>query len=209
MTFLFDSVIALISSKKDAILAKASEKSEAHRVGDALQQEKGKMDPAAEIEYPFFLPTPSFDLGVASTPIISNEVDAIIAGVVKDCEIEEQADVATKTINEDQGSPPSSPTLGLPIKRAPRPIRILQSPSITDAGKQIKLSDDAIVFYKHDKKADDADVVAFQNRFNRGYKLRNKKKFNDADDVIYPSFALDSITVWHQLIDSKSSLSSM
>ncbi|CAA3010722.1 Hypothetical predicted protein [Olea europaea subsp. europaea] len=174
MTFLSDFVTTLISSKMDTILAKASEKSEAHSVGDALQQEKGKMDLADEIEYPFFPPTPSFDLGVASTPIISNEIDVIIAGMVKDCEIEEQADVATKTINEDQGSPPSSLTLGLPIKRAPRPTRTLQSPSITGAGKQIKLSDDAIVFDKHDKKADNADVVAFQNWFNRGYKLRNK-----------------------------------
>ncbi|CAA3025415.1 Hypothetical predicted protein [Olea europaea subsp. europaea] len=99
----------------DAILAKATEKSEGHSVGDAPQQEKvidieqnidrkgkGKMDPADEIKYPSFPPTPSFDLGVASTPIISNEVDVIIAGVVKDCETKEQVDVATKTINENQ-----------------------------------------------------------------------------------------------------------
>ncbi|CAA3011111.1 Hypothetical predicted protein [Olea europaea subsp. europaea] len=50
---------------------------------------KGKMNPADEIEYPSFPLTSSFNLGVASTPIISNEVDAIIAGLVKDCEIEE------------------------------------------------------------------------------------------------------------------------
>ncbi|CAA2954429.1 Hypothetical predicted protein [Olea europaea subsp. europaea] len=111
MTFLSDSVTALISSTIDAIVAKATGKSEGHSVGDAPQQEKvtdiqqhidmkgeGKMDPADEIEYP----TPSFDLGVASTQIISNEVGAIIAGVVKDYEIEEQTDVVTKTVNEDQ-----------------------------------------------------------------------------------------------------------
>ncbi|CAA2993003.1 Hypothetical predicted protein [Olea europaea subsp. europaea] len=115
MTFLSDFVIALILSTIDAILAKATEKSEAHSVGDAPQQEKfidieqnidrkgkGETDPANEIEYSSFPPTPSFDLGVASTPIISNEVDVIIAGVVNDCETEEQADVATKAINEDQ-----------------------------------------------------------------------------------------------------------
>ncbi|CAA3005018.1 Hypothetical predicted protein [Olea europaea subsp. europaea] len=97
MTFLSESVTALISSMMDAILAKATEKSEAHSVGDVPQQKKvtdieqnidrkgkGKMDLADEIKYLSFPPTPSFDLGVASTPIISNEVDAIIAGVVKD-----------------------------------------------------------------------------------------------------------------------------
>ncbi|CAA2978066.1 Hypothetical predicted protein [Olea europaea subsp. europaea] len=168
----------------DAIVAKATENSEGHSVGDAPQQEKvtdiqqhidrkgnDKMDPTDEIEYPSFPPTPSFDLGVASTPIISNEVDAIIAGVVKDGKIEEQADVATKTVNENQGSPPSAVTSGLPIKRAPKPTWILQSPYVTDVGKQIKHSDYAIVFDKH---ADEADVVAFQNWFNRGYKPRNK-----------------------------------
>ncbi|CAA2964505.1 Hypothetical predicted protein [Olea europaea subsp. europaea] len=115
MTFLSDFVTALITSMMDAIVAKATKKSEVHSVGDAPQQEKvtdiqqnidrkdkGKMDPADEIEYSSFPPTPSFNLGVASTPIIFNEVDAIIAGVVKYCEIEEQANVATKTINEDQ-----------------------------------------------------------------------------------------------------------
>ncbi|CAA2971717.1 Hypothetical predicted protein [Olea europaea subsp. europaea] len=186
MTFLSSFITTLISSMMDAILAKATEKSEANSVGDAPQQEtitdieqnidrkgKGKIDPANEIEYSFFPPTPSFDLGVVSTPIISNKVDAIIAGVVKDCEIEEQADVVTKTINEDQGSPPSAPTLGLPIKRAPRPTRILQFPYVTGVGKQIKYSDDAIVYDKHNKKADEADVVAFQNWFNRVYKPRN------------------------------------
>ncbi|CAA2993974.1 uncharacterized protein LOC111375093 [Olea europaea var. sylvestris] len=102
MPFLSDSITALISSTMDAILAKATEKSETHSVGDAPQQEKvtdieqnidrkgnSKMDPADEIKYLSFPPTLSFDLGVASTPIISNEVDVIIAGVVKDCETEE------------------------------------------------------------------------------------------------------------------------
>ncbi|CAA2982934.1 Hypothetical predicted protein [Olea europaea subsp. europaea] len=156
----------------DTIVAKETEKSEVHSVGDVPQQKKvtdiqqnidkkgkGKMDPTDEIEYPSFPPTSSFNLGVVSTPIISNEVDAIIAGVVKDCEIEEQVDVATKTVNEDQGSSPSAPTSGLPIKRVPKPTRILQSPYVIGVGKQIKHSDDAIVLYKH---ADKADVVAFQ-----------------------------------------------
>ncbi|CAA2990039.1 Hypothetical predicted protein [Olea europaea subsp. europaea] len=105
MAFLSDPITALISSTMDAIVTKATKKSEVHSAGDAPQQEnvcKGKMDPADEIEYMSFPPTPSFDLGVASTPIIFNEVDAIIAGVMKDCEIEEQADVATKIVNEDQ-----------------------------------------------------------------------------------------------------------
>ncbi|CAA3008694.1 Hypothetical predicted protein [Olea europaea subsp. europaea] len=137
------SITALISSTMDAIVAKATEKSEGHNVEDAPQQEKvtdiqqhidrkgkAKMDPADEIEYPSFPPTPSFYLGVASTPIISNEVDAIITGVVKDYEIEEQAEVATKT-----GSPPSAPTSGLPVKRAPKPTWILQSSYVTGAGK--------------------------------------------------------------------------
>ncbi|CAA2935805.1 Hypothetical predicted protein [Olea europaea subsp. europaea] len=60
------------------------------------------MDPVDEIEYPYFPLTSSFDLGAASTPIISNVVDAVIAGTVRDSGIEKQVDVATKTINEDQ-----------------------------------------------------------------------------------------------------------
>ncbi|CAA2972436.1 Hypothetical predicted protein [Olea europaea subsp. europaea] len=166
MTFLSDSVIALILSTMDAIVAKATQKSEVLQQVIDIQQHidrksKGKMKPANEIEYPSFPPTPSFDLGVASTTIISNEVDAIIAGVVNDCEIEEQTHVATKVVNEDQGSPPSVPTSGLLVKRAPKSTRILQSPYITSAGKQIKHFDDAIIFDKHDKHADEADVVAF------------------------------------------------
>ncbi|CAA3033583.1 Hypothetical predicted protein [Olea europaea subsp. europaea] len=175
MTFLSDSVTALISSTMDAIVTKATEKSEVLQQVTDIQQHidrkgKGKIDPADEIKYLSFPRTPSFDLGVASTPIISNEVDAIIAGVVKDYEIEEQANVAKKTVNEDQGSPHSAPTSGLSVKRAPKPTRILQSPYVIGAGKQIKYSDDAIVFDKHDKYADEVDVVAFQNWFNRGYK---------------------------------------
>ncbi|CAA3005293.1 Hypothetical predicted protein [Olea europaea subsp. europaea] len=146
------------------VQAKATEKSEVHSVGDAPQQEKvtdiqpnidrkgkGKRDPADEIEYPSFPPTPSFDLGVALTPIISNEVDAIIAGVS-----------SFRT------------NIRSPIKRAPKPTRMLQSPYVTGAGKQIKHSDDDVVFDKHDKHVDEADIVAFQNWFNRGYKPRNK-----------------------------------
>ncbi|CAA2975098.1 Hypothetical predicted protein [Olea europaea subsp. europaea] len=60
------------------VQAKATEKSEAHSVGNAPQQEKvtdieqninrkgkGKMNPTDETEYPLFPPTPSFDFGVA------------------------------------------------------------------------------------------------------------------------------------------------
>ncbi|CAA2969729.1 Hypothetical predicted protein [Olea europaea subsp. europaea] len=107
MTFLSDSVTALISSTMDAIVAKATEKSEGHSVGDAPQQEKG--------------------------------------------------------------SPPSAPTSGLAVKRAPKSTLILQSLYVTGAGKQIKHSDDAIVFDKHDKHMDETDVVAFQDWFNRAY----------------------------------------
>lgn len=78
---------------------------------------KGKIDPTDEIEYPYFLPTPSFDLWVASTPIISNlvnlpnmstskdvqqQVDVIITGVVIETGIEKKVDLAMKTINEEQ-----------------------------------------------------------------------------------------------------------
>lgn len=71
-------------------------------------------------------------------------------------------------------SPPSAPSSGLPVKRAPKPTRLLQSPYVTGAGKQSKHSDDVVVFDIHDKPAVEVDVVAFKNWFNRGYKPRNK-----------------------------------
>jgi hypothetical protein len=60
------------------------------------------------------------------------------------------------------------------VKRVPKPTRLLQSPYVTGAGKQSKASDDVVVFEIHDKPADEVDVVAFKNWFNRGYKPRNK-----------------------------------
>ncbi|CAA3020991.1 Hypothetical predicted protein [Olea europaea subsp. europaea] len=78
---------------------------------------KGKIDPADDIEYPYFPPTPSFNLGIDSTPIISNivsmdemfkskevlqQVDSIIAGVVKETGVEEQVGVTTTTITKEQ-----------------------------------------------------------------------------------------------------------
>ncbi|CAA3016500.1 Hypothetical predicted protein [Olea europaea subsp. europaea] len=102
----------------DEILAKTIEKRRTQSARVIAQQEKVthiqqtidkkgkvKMDPADEMEYSYFPSTPSLDLVIASTPIVSNvvnlpnmfsskdvqqqQVDAVIAGVVKDFEIDE------------------------------------------------------------------------------------------------------------------------
>ncbi|CAA3016732.1 Hypothetical predicted protein, partial [Olea europaea subsp. europaea] len=57
---------------------------------------------------------------------VHQHIEAVIAGVVKEIRVEEQVGVTTTTITEEQaGSPPSTPTSGLPVKRAPKPTRIL------------------------------------------------------------------------------------
>ncbi|CAA2969280.1 Hypothetical predicted protein [Olea europaea subsp. europaea] len=114
---------------------------------------KGKMDPANDIEYPYFSSTPSFDLGIDSTPIIPNVVS--MDETFKSKEVQQQVDVVItcvvkETVVEEQvgGSPHSAPTSGLLIKRALRPTWILRFPYVTDAGKQSKYSDGVIVFDK-------------------------------------------------------------
>lgn len=95
---------------------------------------------------------------------------------------------------------------------------------VIGVGKQIMYFDGVIIFDKHNKQANEADVVSFQNWFNRGYKKRNmyvslilcarifkyctgglnfiylfffyfRKKFNDASNVIRPPFLLGSFPV--------------
>ncbi|CAA3023708.1 Oxygen-independent coproporphyrinogen-III oxidase-like protein sll1917 [Olea europaea subsp. europaea] len=105
----------------------------------------------------------------------ATRVDTVIAGVVKETVVEKRVGVTTTTITEEQaGSSHSAPTFGLHVKRTPRPTRILRSPYVIDAGKQSKHSNGVIVFDKHVMQADEANLIAFQNWFNKGYKPRNK-----------------------------------
>ncbi|CAA2957824.1 Hypothetical predicted protein [Olea europaea subsp. europaea] len=77
---------------------------------------KGKTDPVDDIKHPYFSPTISFDLGIASTSInstvvnmhdmfkskeVHQQVDAVVVGVVNETGIEEQVGVTMKTIIEE------------------------------------------------------------------------------------------------------------
>ncbi|CAA2991978.1 Hypothetical predicted protein [Olea europaea subsp. europaea] len=116
---------------------------------------KGKIDPTDEIEYPYFLPIPSFDLWVASTPIISNLVNLPNMSTSKD--VQQQVDaiitgVVIETGIEKQGSPLSAPKSSLPMKRGLDPhgyyspfMLLMQENKVTylEEGTQDELGEDA------------------------------------------------------------------
>lgn len=220
MQFLSESVTALISSSMDEILNKFRERSVDNVVGasDPLDQVektvdvkgKSKMDPA-DAFFPSGLEAPSFDLGIGYTQPTQPEiikdsdvqahVDSIISNVLK--ETESAANEASLV------HPPSS---GLPVKRAPRPAKALQSPYAIEV-KQTKAQGKVVVFEKYNQNVDDCDVSDFQNWFQRGYKPNNKKKFNDKDDPIKPPFVVGQFLVgnkiwWYELVSREVSLSS-
>ncbi|CAA2971955.1 Hypothetical predicted protein [Olea europaea subsp. europaea] len=80
-------------------------------------------------------------------------VDSILSDVVKDTKSERKED-----------SPVTTPSSGLPVKRASRPSK----------GKQIKPSGHVVMFEHYNQNVDDVDVADFQNWFQRGYKPHNK-----------------------------------
>jgi hypothetical protein len=61
----------------------------------------------------------------------------------------------------------------LPVKRAPKLAKALQSPYAIEV-QQIKPQGNVLVFEKYNQSADDCDVGDFQNWFQRGYKPHNK-----------------------------------
>ncbi|CAA3003736.1 Hypothetical predicted protein [Olea europaea subsp. europaea] len=151
MQFMTESITALISSSMEAILTKFREKSGLNivrdyepldKVGDAEitvdSKGKGKMETVVDVEFPYSLQPPSFDLGICftqPTPIdptkskkVETYVESVIYDVLKDTKSAEKVE-----------SPVFAPSSGLPVKRAPRPAKALQSLYVHE-GKQIKHS---------------------------------------------------------------------
>ncbi|CAA2967581.1 Hypothetical predicted protein [Olea europaea subsp. europaea] len=62
-----------------------------------------------------------------------------------------------------ENSPEVAPSSGLPVKRAPKLAKALQSPYVVDEVKQMKSSGNVVVFEHYNQNVDDADVDDFQN----------------------------------------------
>ncbi|CAA3021920.1 Hypothetical predicted protein [Olea europaea subsp. europaea] len=155
---------------------------------------KAKVDSACAVEFSCSVEPLSFDLGLGFTQPsqfvaktskeVEVQVDLVISNVLKD----------TECIEQDH-SPEVAPSSGLPMKRAPKPAKALQSLYVVDEVKQMKSSGNVVVFEHYNQYVDDADIADFQNWFQRGYKPHNKKKFNDKDDVIRPPFSIGQYLV--------------
>ncbi|CAA3010051.1 Hypothetical predicted protein [Olea europaea subsp. europaea] len=176
--FMIESVTALISSSMEEILTKFRDKSGLNivkdyepldKVGDAEitvdSKGKGKMETVVDVEFPYSLQPPSFDLGVCfmqPTPIeptkskkVETYVEYVEYDVLKDTKSAEKVE-----------SPISAPSSRLPVKRAPTPAKALQSPYVHE-GKQIKQSNNVVIFQHYNQSADHADIADFQSWFQR------------------------------------------
>ncbi|CAA2982721.1 Hypothetical predicted protein [Olea europaea subsp. europaea] len=126
-----------------------------------------------QFEFPCSIEPPSFDLGLGFT-----QPSQIVAKTSKEVEVQLElviADVLKDTeCFQQEHSPEAAPSSGLPAKRAPKPAKALQSPYVSDKMKQIKSSENVVVFEHYNQNLQDADVADFQNWFQRGYKPHNK-----------------------------------
>ncbi|CAA2968255.1 Hypothetical predicted protein [Olea europaea subsp. europaea] len=170
--FMIESVTALISSSMEEILTKFREKSRLNivkdyepldKVEDAKitvdSKGKGKMETVVDVEFPYSLQPPSFDLGVCSmqpTPIeptkskkVETYVESVEYDVLQDTESAEKVE-----------SPVSALSFGFPVKRTPGPAKALQSPYV-HKGKQIKHLSNVIIFQHYNQSADHADIADF------------------------------------------------
>ncbi|CAA3026221.1 Hypothetical predicted protein [Olea europaea subsp. europaea] len=157
LQFMTEFVTALISSSMEEIMTKFRDKSGLNivrdyepldKVGDAEitvdSKGKGKMEIDVNVEFPYSIQPPSFDLGVCSTqptptePTKLKKVETYIVSVVYDVLKD------TKSIEKVE-SPVSAPSYGLPVKRAPRLAKALQSPYVHE-GKQNKHSNNVVIF---------------------------------------------------------------
>ncbi|CAA2998073.1 Hypothetical predicted protein [Olea europaea subsp. europaea] len=225
----------MISSLMEEIMRRFSEKAkdrgtEVHGVGDkgthvargsdktdevqtvqpnVDRKGKGKINPIEDIGIPYSLQSPSFDLGIGYTQPddvysvdIQKHVDSIISDVL----------TVIKSV-QVEGSTSLDGRSELPVKRVSRPARILQSPFVVGEGKLFKYDDYVIVFEYFKGDIEEVDRSTFMSWFQRGLKPKNKKKFNDKDDKIKPTFVIGSFPVGHKtwfynLIHTESSLSS-
>ncbi|CAA2989613.1 Hypothetical predicted protein [Olea europaea subsp. europaea] len=197
--FMTEFVTALISSSMEEILTKFKEKSGLNIVRD--YEPLDKMETVVDVEFTYSLQPPSFDLGICfmqPTPIeptksekVETYVESVVYDVLKNtksaekvvspdnsiryvnyCTLHVTASHSPYQINMKE-SPVSAPSSRLPVKRAPRPAKAIQSPYVHE-GKQIKHSSNVIIFQHYNQSADHADIADFQNWFQRGYKPHNK-----------------------------------
>ncbi|CAA3024227.1 sentrin-specific protease 1-like [Olea europaea subsp. europaea] len=212
MQFLSESVTAMISSSTDEILRRFNDRkgcpvneyedTEAAVEGfekidevEKLQhvvdgKGKGKVDPIEDV--PFLVVLNRHHL---------TWVDAVISDVI----------TASQNVDEE-GSPTTEPASALPVKRASRPARILRSTFVVREGKVLRHNGNVIVFENYKDHVDEVDKSAFLGWFQRGYKPKNRKKFNEQDDQIKPAFSIGLYPVghktwFHQLINAETSLS--
>ncbi|CAA3026557.1 Hypothetical predicted protein [Olea europaea subsp. europaea] len=163
---------------------------------------KAKVDSVCAVEFPCSIEPPSFDLDLGFTKpsqIVAKtskevevQVKSVISDVLKDTECFEQ-----------EHSPEATPSSVLPVKRAPKSAKAIQSPYVADEMKQMKSSGNVVVFKHYNQNVQDVDVTDFQNW----------KKFNDKDDVIHPPFPIDQYLVgnktwWYELVSREVSLTS-
>ncbi|CAA2954705.1 Hypothetical predicted protein [Olea europaea subsp. europaea] len=215
MQCMSDSVTTLISSSMEEIMKKFRENAgpeivvgfgptcEVAKVERSVDSKgKAKVDSVYAVEFPCSIEPPSFDLGLGFTQpsqIVAKtskevevQVESVIVDVLKDTECFQQ-----------EHSPEATPSSGLPVKRAPKPAKALQSPYVADEMKQMKSSGNIVVFEHYNQNVQDADVADFQNW----------KKFNDKDDVIRPPFSISQYLVgnkiwWYELVSREVSLTS-
>ncbi|CAA3016946.1 Hypothetical predicted protein [Olea europaea subsp. europaea] len=144
---------------------------------------KAKVDSTCAIEFPCFIEPPFFDLGLGFTQPsqfvaktskeVEVQVESVISNVLKDTECIEQE---------------AARSSGLPVKRAPKPAKALQSPYVVDEMKQMKSSENVVIF----------------EYYNQNKKF-NGKKFNDKDDAIRPPFFIGQYLVgnktwWYEFV---------
>ncbi|CAA2991419.1 Hypothetical predicted protein [Olea europaea subsp. europaea] len=155
---------------------------------------KDKIDPSEAIGTPCSLQPPSFYLGIeymqhddVYSEDIQKQVDFVISDMV----------TATKSVQVEGSTSPEGRS-ELPVKWVSRSVRILQSPFVVGDGKLFKHDNHAIVFEHFKGDVEEVDRSTFMRWFQRGFKSKNKKKFNDEEDKIKPAFVISSFPVGHK-----------
>ncbi|CAA2981941.1 Hypothetical predicted protein [Olea europaea subsp. europaea] len=182
---------------------------------------KGKIDPSEDIGTPCSLQPPSFDLGIGYTQPndvhfedIQKQVDSIISDVV----------TTTKSV---QVVVFTKPLFILYLSQINYMLIIVNfnsqagfearkdfaDPFVVVEGRLFKYDDHVIVFEHFKGDVEEVDRSTFISWFQRDFKPKNKKKFNDEDDKIKPAFVFGSFPIGHKswfykLRNTESSLSS-
>ncbi|CAA3022530.1 Hypothetical predicted protein [Olea europaea subsp. europaea] len=173
MQFMIEFVAALISSSMEEFLTKFRDKSGLNIVGDAeiTIDSKGK-EPTKSIKVETYVESIVYDVlkDTESAEKVVSRNNSV--RYVNYCTLHVPTSHSPYQINM-QKSPISVPSSRLPVKRAPRQAKALQSPYVHE-GKQIKHPSNVVIFLHYNQSADHADIADFQSWFQRGYKPYNK-----------------------------------